>query len=1695
MNKLNNFFLMLVLVFISAASLHAQTQTPVAVYTGVCGSQYYRIPAIVTANNGDLLFFNDDRKNNNSDVGRRDNSTDGIDLLVKRLSYNSTNGSYTTSFTSSQNITPNKSQSYYCYGDPAVVVDRESSNVLVLTIGGEGASTNVWYKNKTSFVIKSADNGQTWSSPVQVSLPTITDNSSVTGFFFASGRILQSKVIKKQGASFYRIYSALLYTGNNNGTGPNYNKVFYSDDFGTTWNLLGGTYAQTSADEAKLEELSNGDLILTTRKGGGRYINKFTYTNTATAAGSWGSYGLDYAFTGGCAINGDMLTMTAYRTSDNQEVTLLLQSTATGTPNSNATTYDKNGRYNIKIFYHEIDNNTTAADLTSGWTATTFTLPNTSVFGGYSAMTLQADDKIGVYYEGNTSLCASAGNDFSNLYYIAYTLEQLTGNAYTLTDPNPPVVVVPDVEVPDGVVPIYEWHGTNSPYWNDPLNWTVVNAINNAPLARATVPTLPATNSNVKILAPGTGEYNPVLTAATSVANLYVAPGAALGGQHYLTITGRVFTDVEIPSNQWVRMCMPLSNTYSGDMFTAIQGGKILNGTTVLTPNNEDYYFTGATYDPVDGGGDNAHNRKFPYSIYQRVFADAVNVMNDDIPDETRQFNSEWSVPYNDLAARFQDAQGFDLWSPSTESVSMFRFPSVTDTYQYYTNNGTPHTTRSETVSHAASGTMAYGASNNGVKDVTLTRNKRSDGTGTSVPMYAVGNPSFAYMDIAEFIRVNAYGASHSGNASVVGNITPYVYKYNENNPGTTGEASETIYFLDNNKDLYTVSATVSDNTIPSGGTTTQVAANSTEKYIAPTRGFRVMAGQAEVSAVEPKLIGNYSTSDFKIAPMRYGTTTALTGGTNTYSYISSLAPNSTGEYTTTLTISLGSSPDEVIMNGFCVSNVLVGKVDPIAQTITVKGGSVVGWQTDNANWKTPANTSSYTDSKRPTNRHIYAWDGTSKSTTSERIGPSTTSSNYYYTEYASGLSADDDIVFDYTINSNGQISITCRSGFAIYTIADNNANVNGVTSRDYPISYLTIKYDNGIITDYNYPLTFNVYESFSATTTRTTTEDNYICPEMFGTYKYKIGTKSGANSDVPASNTEHSFSILPIEGAYDVVRITDFYAGTNTDYSHDGILGYITPSGSTYTLTIPSAQVVAYGSTGQFSQYRTLYKRKNGEGGRSADPNILTWNADEKVLIMEKRVTGYDQFQISGYDANGNSYLAEGLSVTIQEEEPTEPSGPTATEINAVSIQKNLLLYNNDYYLSVNASGTQNAVNNQTNALNNNDCYFQLESASYSKYYIKNSNGWYLKVTTSGSGNSMRATTSWVQTSSNATSLNVDVQSDGFYVRYSTTNSKNFYFNINKNNLQLLASTTSPGTISLWKFYEVTPGSTSGGSTTVTALPQTAPYSGGSSTTDPTVGQFEVGTNYEAINLKYTPAMFNANPGYTPSASSAPRKTAAQGSAMASVTLKEGNRTANTLITRRDNANNGYNAFEDASLIDMADNAKSIATLAGNQMVAVNTLGDTTAVQLVINNVSGNFTLDVDNISALGSNARLYDAVNATEQPIDGNHQTLTLNMSVNDSPLRYSIRWDVATGTEDIELPNGNSDVWFQAFGGNGTIRVNSNNVMSQVRLFDAAGKEIARRSNQGYETSFNALQPGVYMVEATDGQTTKTIKVSVK
>ena len=102
---------------------------------------------------------------------------------------------------------------------------------------------------------------------------------------------MQSRYVKV--GAHYRIYSAILACNGN--TINNINYVLYSDDFGITWDVLGGTSViektdnNNKADEAKMEELPNGDVLISSRNANnpGRYINVFSYDSNPDGTIRW----------------------------------------------------------------------------------------------------------------------------------------------------------------------------------------------------------------------------------------------------------------------------------------------------------------------------------------------------------------------------------------------------------------------------------------------------------------------------------------------------------------------------------------------------------------------------------------------------------------------------------------------------------------------------------------------------------------------------------------------------------------------------------------------------------------------------------------------------------------------------------------------------------------------------------------------------------------------------------------------------------------------------------------------------------------------------------------------------------------------------------------------------------------------------------------------------------------------------------------------------------------------------------------------------------------------------------------------------------------------------------------------------------------------------------------------------------------
>ena len=385
----------------------------------------YRIPAIAMAKNGDLIAVADYR-HSGSDIGVVNNGR--IDLHA-RISKD--NGA---SWGSRFSIVDGKGASspdfmHVGFGDPAIVADRESNRVLVLSCAGNvsfqaGSRNN--HQNIARFY--SEDNGATWSEPVDIAdaIYSMWDNSSNHGparaMFIGSGKIHQSRYVKV--GNYYRLYCAVLLRNKDNAYT---NFVLYSDDFGGNWSVLGGVEnapISSGGDEPKVEELPNGNVIISSRISGGRYFNIFTFTNLEAATGSWGYMATSNSANNGVlaqgnSCNGEIMMVPVIRNEDKAEMWLALQSLPFG-----------NGRANVGIYYKELASEAdynTPADFARDWDGrhqASF-MPS-----AYSTMCFQKDSTIAFLYEEDTYGINAYGG--YNIMYKNYSIEQITNGKYTV---------------------------------------------------------------------------------------------------------------------------------------------------------------------------------------------------------------------------------------------------------------------------------------------------------------------------------------------------------------------------------------------------------------------------------------------------------------------------------------------------------------------------------------------------------------------------------------------------------------------------------------------------------------------------------------------------------------------------------------------------------------------------------------------------------------------------------------------------------------------------------------------------------------------------------------------------------------------------------------------------------------------------------------------------------------------------------------------------------------------------------------------------------------------------------------------------------------------------------------------------------------------------------------------------------------
>ena len=413
-----------------------EPETAQEIFITNSGGIPYRIPAITMAKNGDLIAVADYR-HSGADIGVVNNGR--IDLHARISNNNGENWGNRFSIVDGQGSS-SPDFMHVGFGDPAIVADRESNRVLVLSCAGNVSFQNGTRNNHQNIArFYSEDNGATWSQPVDIaeSIYSMWDNSSqgpVMAMFVGSGKIHQSRYVKVN--NYYRLYCAVLLKNVNS---VNTNFVLYSDDFGGSWKVLGGVEnapVPSGGDEPKVEELPNGNIVISSRINGGRDFNIFTFTDKERAQGSWGTRATSNSNNNGVvaqnnSTNGEILIFPVVRKEDGAEMWMALQSVPFGS-----------GRANVGIYYKELASGAdynTPANFAKDWDGRH---QASSLGSAYSTMCFQQDSTIAFLYEESTY-----GADYT-IVYKKYSLEQITNGKYSVLKGKEPGVEPEQPEQP-----------------------------------------------------------------------------------------------------------------------------------------------------------------------------------------------------------------------------------------------------------------------------------------------------------------------------------------------------------------------------------------------------------------------------------------------------------------------------------------------------------------------------------------------------------------------------------------------------------------------------------------------------------------------------------------------------------------------------------------------------------------------------------------------------------------------------------------------------------------------------------------------------------------------------------------------------------------------------------------------------------------------------------------------------------------------------------------------------------------------------------------------------------------------------------------------------------------------------------------------------------------------------------------------
>lgn len=349
---------------VDSANLQTPYETDIFV-SGQEGYHTYRIPAIVVSQAGTILAFCEGRKHSRSDHG-------DIDLLLRRSFDNG------KTWQPMQVIWDNGEDTI---GNPCPVVDQSTGTIWL----------PFCRNNDRVYVTKSTDDGNSWSTPVDITsdvkLPSWRWYATGPGhgIQLSNGRLLIPCNHSEPPFGDDEGWSA---------TGVFHSHVFYSDDHGSRWQL-GGIVGGEGTDECEAVHTVDGSVYLNIRSETGKLLRGYAWSDNGGE--TWSEAKWDETLIA-AVCQGSVIRLTDDRRHDRNRALLSYPAGP------------KRERLTIRLSYDECQT----------WSAGKVLWPGPAA---YSDLCVLPDTTICCLYE--------AGDDhpYENIRFARFTLEWLTDGA------------------------------------------------------------------------------------------------------------------------------------------------------------------------------------------------------------------------------------------------------------------------------------------------------------------------------------------------------------------------------------------------------------------------------------------------------------------------------------------------------------------------------------------------------------------------------------------------------------------------------------------------------------------------------------------------------------------------------------------------------------------------------------------------------------------------------------------------------------------------------------------------------------------------------------------------------------------------------------------------------------------------------------------------------------------------------------------------------------------------------------------------------------------------------------------------------------------------------------------------------------------------------------------------------------------